>query len=575
MTAIVKNKFRLYNADCFKNRIIDPPLTENLYLFVGKSSPWPTVVTPPSSETAPPLPLDSVKEEYRAWHDMLALKRVKLADVIHVIRRYNWDDTGNTQYIPFDDCDAELFLQPTTQRVADASAGGYTAGAFYVVTDEFNVYKCLGNDTDPTGNPNRLSTDKPTGTDVDSFFASDGYKWKYMYTLPHANVLKFMTNDWMPVETFLIDPAHDPENFQFAVQGNAVDGGVEAIVIENVGAGYPDTFSGVVIQAVTASTLTIDPATRPGETDVDNYFNDSTILVNSGGGSNGDRKIVTNYVGATGVMTLDSSFAVLPTPFSDTIDSFPTITIVGDGTGLIGTPVVIPSSGEISSVVVPIPQPGEEPFTQATAAISGSYSGLVTVNATARVIISPKGGHGFDAIKELGGHNIMVNVQLEFNEGSGDFPIANDYRKIGLVIDVENFGGGISEEVTLTAMSALNLTGVNGTFTPDEIIDVNAGEKQAIVVEYVELTSGPGGTGILKFFQDLTTGFVDFADTDIVTGLSSGAAGVSTEVPITAPGGVIPPEVEHFEGDILYIEQRRPIMRAIDQIEDIKIIAEF
>lgn len=568
MTAIIKNKFRLYNAECFKNRIIDPPgLTENLYLFVGKASPWAT-------DTEPPLALDNVKEEFQAWHDMLALKRVKLADVIHVIKRYNWDSTGNTQYIPYDDCDHELFLQPTPQRVADASAGSYTAGSFYVVTDEFNVYKCLGNDTDPNTNPNRLSTDKPTGQDVDAFYTSDGYKWKYMYTLPHANVLKFMTNDWMPVETFDLNPSHDPENFQWLVQQNAVDGGIEAIVVENGGAGYPDTFSGVVIQSVTPTTLTIDPSTRPGETDVDNYFNGATILINSGGGSNGDRKIVTNYVGATGEMTLDSAFAVLPTPISDTIDSFPTITIVGDGTGAVATPVILTGSGEISSIIVPVPQVGEEPYTQAVATISGSYGGLVTLNATARVIISPKGGHGSDPIKELGGHNVMVNVRLEFNEGSGDFPIENDYRKLGLVRDVSDYVDGvtltspnISEEVTLTAMWSLNLSGVNGTFTPDEIIEVNAGEKQAIVVEYVELTPGPGGTGTLKFFQDTSTGFVDFAASDVLSGLTSGAAAVIDSI--------TPPEVEHFEGDILYIEQRRPIMRAIDQVEDIKIIAEF
>ena len=48
------------------------------------------------------------------------------------------------------------------------------------------------------------------------------------------------------------------------------------------------------------------------------------------------------------------------------------------------------------------------------------------------VIIPPKGGHGKNAIEELGGFYVMLNTSLEGTESanSGDVTVANDFRKI-------------------------------------------------------------------------------------------------------------------------------------------------
>jgi len=68
---------------------------------------------------------------------------------------------------------------------------------FYVVTDEFNVYKCLDN------NRNGVSTIKPTSATVDPIVLSDGYMWKFMYNVPIALRNKFLTDDYIPVVTAL------------------------------------------------------------------------------------------------------------------------------------------------------------------------------------------------------------------------------------------------------------------------------------------------------------------------------------------------------------------------------------
>jgi hypothetical protein len=90
---------------------------------------------------------------------------------------------------------------------------------FYVVTDEFNVYKCLDN------NNNSASQFKPTGTTVDPVTFPDGYMWKFIYNIPIALRTKFLTNDFMPVVTAL--------NNQFYSSGN-----LQTIRIDQTGSGY-------------------------------------------------------------------------------------------------------------------------------------------------------------------------------------------------------------------------------------------------------------------------------------------------------------------------------------------------
>ena len=64
----------------------------------------------------------------------------------------------------------------------------------------------------------------------------DGYRWKYMYTIPVASVLKFFSNDYMPVFT------------NDSVQTNAVAGEVDTVVINAAGSGYNNgTYDNVAI----------------------------------------------------------------------------------------------------------------------------------------------------------------------------------------------------------------------------------------------------------------------------------------------------------------------------------------
>ncbi len=90
---------------------------------------------------------------------------------------------------------------------------------FYVMTDEFNVYKCLDN------NNNSPSTVKPTGTQIEPIVLSDGYVWKYMYNVPIGLRNKFLTGDQIPVTSALTNQFYN-------------NGSLDTISILNKGAGY-------------------------------------------------------------------------------------------------------------------------------------------------------------------------------------------------------------------------------------------------------------------------------------------------------------------------------------------------
>jgi hypothetical protein len=70
---------------------------------------------------------------------------------------------------------------------------------YYRLTDDYNVYACLDNAEDAT------STVKPSGTSFYPFKTSDGYTWKYLYTIPIYKRRAFLSTNYMPVQRALSD----------------------------------------------------------------------------------------------------------------------------------------------------------------------------------------------------------------------------------------------------------------------------------------------------------------------------------------------------------------------------------
>ena len=72
-----------------------------------------------------------------------------------------------------------------------------------------------------------------------------------------------------------------------------------------------------------------------------------------------------------------------------------------------------------------------------------------------------------------------------------------------------------------------------------------------------------------------------FSGANVITGASSSATGTpdtavsSTVNNVSFTSGYSASEIDEDSGDVIYIENRAPIVRAADQTENIKLIIEF
>ena len=259
------------------------------------------------------------------------------------------------------------------------------------------------------------------------------------------------------------------------------------------------------------------------------------------------------------------------------------IPIRGDGSS--GVCSVTISSGAIASAAVTTAGTGYTyAYIRNADIITGTNAGGAGSGANLNVFIPPKGGHGKDAVKELGGFYVMINKSLTGAEGTSDIGVANDFRRIGLVRDPYNYGTTtVATATTRRQIYAAVFSSVSGTFTADEEINQATTGAVGKVIEYDSTNK------ILYWYQtrfpdvgtDSDGNLTAFSGANAITGQSSSAAATpntsnSTTTNATVfSSGYSTPELAFDSGDIIYVEERSPITRASDQTENIKLIIEF
>ncbi len=256
------------------------------------------------------------------------------------------------------------------------------------------------------------------------------------------------------------------------------------------------------------------------------------------------------------------------------------VAIRGDGSS--GVCSVTVSSGAVTAVTVTTPGTGYTyGYVRVADIVSAGATGLSGTELD--VIIEPKGGHGKNAIKELGGFFVMMNTNFEAGEASnsGDFTTANDFRKVMLMRDI-NSGGSAATATTLRNTKAVLVTSPSGNFTADEEINQATTGAVGKVVEW------DSSNNILYYIQtrfndegaDSNGNLTAFSGANTITGQGSGVTATpstsSTTVDsVVFTSGYNAGEINADTGDIMYVENRSPITRAADQTENVKLIIEF
>ena len=252
--------------------------------------------------------------------------------------------------------------------------------------------------------------------------------------------------------------------------------------------------------------------------------------------------------------------------YNDNVGYTP-ITVYGDGTG--ATCTVTVDSGAVTKVTAVASGGGALKSAQYTFAnvnidaISGIGGGS---GAIVTPLIPNRGGFGYNAISELGGYYVATNTTIAGSEGGGDFVVDQDFRRVGIVANPNNFDGSAATASTLSALYSMTFSGTPTGFVNDEVITGGTSGAKGIVVDFNSTTK------VLKYIQTQWTGvntnnnLTSFAALETVT-----SAGVGTGVIATLAN----PEIQYDSGDTIYVEDRAPISRATDQTENIKLIVEF
>jgi hypothetical protein len=485
MAAIITNKFRINNAEQFVESFSETA-AETYYLFIGRAHAWASdadvqgnTITE-GTDASPPTPNDDVTSEFYNWDDMLGAKLIASTDVSRAIPRRNWT-TGTT----YDMYEHNI----GSSNAANSGATNLWDSTFVVMNSSYAVYKVIENDGATA------STVEPTSTSNSIFSTSDGYRWKYMYSLTSAETLNFMSTDFIHAST------------DSTVSAAAVDGALDTALVVAGGSSY-STSSGATISA---------------------------------------------------------------------------IPIRGDGSS--GVASVVIASGAVASVSITTAGTGYT-YAYITNAdiIAATNAGGAGSGANINVIIPPKGGHGYDALKELGAFYVMMNKSLVGVEGTSDIGVANDFRRIGLVRNPTNYGTTtVATASTRRQIYAAVFSSVSGTFAADEEINQASTGAVGKVIEYDATNK------LLYWYQtrfpdvgtDTDGNATAFSGANAITGQTSSAAATpltssSTDVNgVSITSGYSTPELAADSGDIIYVEERSPITRASDQTENIKLIIEF
>lgn len=240
MSAFVTDQFRILNAGSFVESISN----NSYYAFLGLSNPTPGSVgfgridNWDTSTTNNPVDNFQYLSHYR--DTSLFGKKITTENARRVIRKVQW--VSNTPYDMYrhDYRQGNESSVSKTVRLYDSN--------YYIVTSEFKVYVCIDNGSSGSNPSITGSLIEPTQTDVEPPVAgSDGYRWKYLFSISPSDVIKFDSTEYITVPNDWLTTTDS--NIQIIREGGNSDinnNQIKTVYIENGGTNYSNGTASII-----------------------------------------------------------------------------------------------------------------------------------------------------------------------------------------------------------------------------------------------------------------------------------------------------------------------------------------
>ena len=514
MPAIITDQIRVLNASNFVSGIGNA--SNSYYVFIGlpnadeKASDW---------NTNTPSPIDNFDQHDDIYDTLISAKKINSSDVLRVVPKITWSSGTIFEMYRHDYSINKLTPQTSASNLYNSN--------YYVMNKDFRVYICISNGAAPSNSGKGIvSLDEPIHTDLEPRLESDGYVWKYLYTIKPSDIVKFDSADFIPL------PSDWSTNTDVDdVRNNAVDGKIETVIIEDTGSAsyqFAGTKNNVPIKGdgsgALASVTFIDG--KP-----------SSVQVTNGGSGYSFATLDLDSV----VTGAGASFSVIiPPPGGHGADVYREL---GSNKVLIYSRIEnaditnpdFPTGNQFARIgIVKDPEVYDSPGTLLTSPSASGLFGLRLAGAATTTISVQVDGQitqtvsaGTTAIGKIVGYDQITKTLQYWQDRS--------LATIGAGSSVPRFG------FTLNRFTSTPGTGGNTNI----VIETTGGTTETLSIE---------------------TAF---------TGVSTDVNNKKYYFGQSYTNGLANPEIKKYSGDIVYIDNRPEVTRATNQREDIKIILEF
>jgi hypothetical protein len=397
-----------------------------------------------------------------------------------------------------------------------------------VVNSDYRVYICIDNGSSGTNPKGNASQFEPTFTDLEPSSFSDGYTWKYLYTISPSDIIKFDSTEYITVPNDW-DTSSDTQISAIRDNGNSElnQNQIKKVYIQNAGLGYPagtQTYNLVGDGSGGTVSVTVDSSTKI-----------SNVVVTSGGKNYTFALVDLNTTANPGTFAqlipiippskghgfdvykeLGADKVLIYARFDDSTKDFPTDSKFAQ-VGIMKNPTVYDSTGINTSIY------NENQFSAIHAMrFDGTVSGTPAIGDKIRQSVTDGTAYGY-----------VVSYDSE-----------TKVLKYSQDRSLYYGGGGHSTHQDFVGMSSFfSANNTNLAFESGKQVINQSGSFSATVGSFSGIT-----TTISNKIINLGVQFTN---------------------------GLALPEINNKSGDIIYIDNRPLVTRNSRQKEDIKIILEF